>query len=172
MELRINTEETNTDWLDEDSDDDGYSDYDEIWHNGKAGYQFIINPDTNPNNADSDGDGLLDGDEVHIFGYDPRDVDSDDNGINDAHEDFDGDGLANTSDPLPIDFNFQDGDMDASTTVNAADILIIQRIALGLLPPTLTHYQHGDMAPLGTPDGTINLGDILLVTKKALEPSL
>jgi hypothetical protein len=164
----LNTEETNTDWLDEDSDDDGYNDYEEIWHNGQSGYQFIFNKDTNPNNADTDNDGLIDGDEVYLFGYDALDADSDGDGVADGDEDFDGDGLANVADPLPLDFNFQDGDMNGSTTVNAADVLIVQRIALGLLPPSLAHYQHGDVSPLAAPDGVIDTADVLLVTRKAL----
>lgn len=164
----LNTDETSTNWLDEDSDDDNYGDYEEIWHNGQSGYQFIFNKDTNPNDADTDNDGLLDGDEVYLFGTDPLLADSDSNGIADGFEDFDGDGLVNMADPLPLDVNYQDGDMDNSMTVNAADVLIIQRIALGSLMPVLAHYQHGDVSPLGAPDGVIDTADLLLVMRKAL----
>jgi hypothetical protein len=161
----LNSDETNTNWLDEDSDDDHYTDYEEIWHNGQSGYQFIFNKDTNPNDADTDNDGLLDGDEVHLFKTNPLLADSNSNGVVDGDEDFDGDGLANVADPLPLDFNYQDGDMDNSSTVNAADLLIITRIALGLRAPVLADYLHGDLAPLGWPDGVINAADVLLVTR-------
>ena len=164
----LNTDETITSWLDADSDDDNYTDYEEIWHNGQAGYQYIFNKDTNPNDADTDNDGLLDGDEVHLFGTDPLRADTNGNGIADGDEDFDGDGLSNVADPLPLAFNFRDGDMNNSFTVNAADVLIIQRIALGLRIPVLADFQHGDVAPLGSPDGSIDTADVLLVTEKAL----
>ncbi len=41
---------------------------------------------TDPNNPDSDGDGLNDGDEVNTFGTDPLDEDTDDDGFNDNEE--------------------------------------------------------------------------------------
>jgi hypothetical protein len=164
----LNTQETLTNWLDPDTDHDHYTDYEELWHNGNAGYQNIYPPkDTDPNNPDTDGDGLLDGDEVHLFGTDPLKADSNGNGIADGYEDFDGDGLVNRADPLPLNYNYRDGDLNASQTVNAADVLIITRIALGLRVPTLADYQHADIAPQGSPDGVINAADVLLVTRLA-----
>ena len=50
---------------------------------------------TNPNNPDTDGDGLTDYEEIYILGTDPLKKDTDGNGINDGDEDFDGDGLTN-----------------------------------------------------------------------------
>ncbi|MEL6342771.1 MAG: MYXO-CTERM sorting domain-containing protein, partial [Myxococcota bacterium] len=50
--------------------------------------------------ADSDDDGLNDGDEVNIHDTDPNDADSDDGGVND------GDEIANGTDP-----NFYDDDL-------------------------------------------------------------
>lgn len=47
------------------------------------------------NNPDTDGDGLPDGYEYYYLGTDPAKADSDDNGVSDADEDFDGDGLTN-----------------------------------------------------------------------------
>ena len=47
------------------------------------------------NNPDTDGDGLPDGYEYYYLGTDPAKVDSDDNGVSDADEDFDEDGLTN-----------------------------------------------------------------------------
>lgn len=48
-----------------------------------------------PENLDTDGDGLTDYEEVYITGTDPLKYDTDDNGINDADDDSDGDGLSN-----------------------------------------------------------------------------
>ncbi|HHX62111.1 MAG TPA: VWA domain-containing protein, partial [Epulopiscium sp.] len=50
---------------------------------------------TDPNNADTDSDGLPDGYEYYILGTDPLKADTNDNGINDGAEDTDGDGLTN-----------------------------------------------------------------------------
>lgn len=47
-----------------DPDHDGLTNLEEYQHN------------TDPNNPDSDGDGLADGDEVHVFGYSPTSKDS------------------------------------------------------------------------------------------------
>lgn len=47
------------------------------------------------NNPDTDGDGLPDGYEYYYLGTDPAKADSDDNGVSDADEDFDEDGLTN-----------------------------------------------------------------------------
>ncbi len=50
---------------------------------------------TDPNNVDTDHDGLSDSFEISDTNTDPINVDTDDNGINDGDEDFDQDGLSN-----------------------------------------------------------------------------
>ena len=88
---------------DEDSDGDGVSDFDE----------FIAETDplsapTLSGNFDADGDGLFDFEEDEI-GTDPTLADSDFDGIDDGDEDADGDGISNFdefengSDPLVAD---------------------------------------------------------------------
>ncbi|HOS97987.1 MAG TPA: hypothetical protein PLU54_10070 [Deltaproteobacteria bacterium] len=57
-----------------DSDDDGLSNLGE-YQNG-----------TRPDNWDTDGDGLSDGDEVNQYGSDPLDTDTDDDGLTDGDE--------------------------------------------------------------------------------------
>ena len=57
-----------------DSDSDGLSDSEEA----TAG--------TDPANPDSDGDGLVDGDEVHVIGTDPLNLDTDGDGLRDGFE--------------------------------------------------------------------------------------
>ncbi|MGR3311070.1 MAG: hypothetical protein ACUZ77_09860 [Candidatus Brocadiales bacterium] len=41
---------------------------------------------TNPNNPDTDGDGIMDGIEVHDLGTNPLDSDSDSDGVNDGDQ--------------------------------------------------------------------------------------
>ncbi len=169
----LNSEETNSSSVDEDTDDDNYLDYDEYWHNGQAGYQapfvpiMIINKDTHPGNPDTDNDGLLDGDEVYLYGYNPLKADTDANGTPDGQEDYDGDGLVNVDDPLPLNVNYGDGDLDESGTVDVADALLGMRIASGMISPTTVHLQRGDVTAMGAPDGVIDISDVLMVMRKA-----
>lgn len=68
-------------WLD--SDNDGLPDYVEKAYG------------TDPENPDTDGDGLTDYEEIYITGTNPLKYDTDENGVNDADDDIDGDGLSN-----------------------------------------------------------------------------
>lgn len=68
-------------WLD--SDDDGLADFAEKTLG------------TDPENSDTDGDGLTDYEELYITGTDPLKSDTNGNGVNDADDDLDGDGLSN-----------------------------------------------------------------------------
>jgi len=52
--------------------------------------------------------------------------------------------------------------------VNAADVLLAQRITLGELTPDAMQLLRGDVAPPGALDGQINAADLLLITRKAL----
>jgi hypothetical protein len=74
-----------------DTDGDGLSDgFEDANYNGQ-----VDNNETDPRNFDSDGDGLNDGLEVNILGTNPTLADSDSNGILDGDEDSDGDGFTN-----------------------------------------------------------------------------
>lgn len=68
-------------WLD--SDSDGLPDYAEKAYG------------TDPENPDTDGDGLTDYEEIYKTGTNPLKYDTDENGVNDADDDIDGDGLSN-----------------------------------------------------------------------------
>ncbi|MBE0517047.1 MAG: hypothetical protein IBX41_06625 [Methanophagales archaeon] len=118
-----------TDPLAEDTDGDGLSDLEEIcWYidTGNPAHMKEIYPNENdiaskiekimdlrrkypykldPTNSDTDGDGLSDGDEVHIYKTDPTKWDTDGDGLSDGDEvhiygtdptkwDTDGDGLS------------------------------------------------------------------------------
>ena len=76
------------------------------WNNGEILYGMYFGYGTNPCNPDTDGDGLLDSEEIK-FGCDPRNADTDDDGVSDYDElhanpqtdptnfDTDGDGMPN-----------------------------------------------------------------------------
>lgn len=66
---------------------------------------------TDTKNPDTDGDGLTDYEEVYITGTDPLKYDTDDNGINDADDDPDGDGLSNKEE-IGLGTNPQNADTD------------------------------------------------------------
>lgn len=133
---------------------------------------------TNPLVADSDGDGLNDGVEV---GYDgdkttytpgqdlnPLSTDTDGDGFSDAIE------VAAGTNPLDIaDYPVQaDGDLNADSIVNTADVIIVRKILFGEIAPTPYQLDHADVAPLVSgvpvPDGQITAGDLLLIQRKAL----
>ena len=79
------------DCIDLDDDNDGLPDtIEDIDQNG-----VINDGETDPKNPDTDNDGLNDGVEVAILGTNPLVADSDENGILDGDEDNDGDGITN-----------------------------------------------------------------------------
>ena len=69
--------------LELDTDNDGVQDYLEDYFG------------TDKNKTDTDGDGLSDFVELYPLVLDPLNIDTDGNGVNDADEDLDGDGLSN-----------------------------------------------------------------------------
>jgi thermitase len=148
------------DACDGDDDNDGLSD------------SLEISVGTNPLLADSDGDTLSDFDEFNYDGdpgsYTPG------QDLNPLQADSDSDGLRDDTDPIPLTFNFNDGDLaplgapDGDT--NAADLLIGQRIALGLITSTVLELAHGDLYPPGAPDGVINLQDLILLQQLVTAP--
>ncbi|MEE9422854.1 MAG: hypothetical protein V3V50_06815 [Gammaproteobacteria bacterium] len=140
---------------------------------------------TDPNNVDTDGDGLADGaDGVVPISLLPGGVDNDNDGFVDGEQDLgtnptladtDGDQLsdgleiANNSDPLDANSwpNLADGDLaplgNPDGIINAADLLIAQRITLQQITATPLQLAHGDLHPVGAPDGIINTPDLLLL---------
>ena len=137
---------------------------------------------TDPQNPDTDGDGLTDGQEVNVYNTDPLKADTDGDGLTDGQEvsvymtnplkaDTDGDGLIDSADPLPLAFNYDDGDVAPlgapDGKIDAADYLVTLRIVLGQVAPTSLELSHGDLYPAGAPDGVIDLSDLALILKKA-----
>jgi hypothetical protein len=92
--------------------------------------------------ADTDGDGLTDGEEVHVYDTDPK-IPDNPNTMGD---------LAPRGAP--------DG------VVDMADYLIMQRIVLGQIQPTAQERVQGDVYPPGAPDGIIDLSDLVLIRNR------
>ena len=85
----------------EDNDKDGLINYLEDYYK------------TDKNNPDTDGDGLSDYIEISVLGTDPLKADTNDNGISDAYEDKDGDGLNNITEiKIGTDPAYSDTDGD------------------------------------------------------------
>jgi len=66
---------------------------------------------TDPNNPDTDGDGLTDGQEVNVYGTDPNDPDSDNDGLSDGDE-------VNTYGTDPLDDDSDDDGLTDGDEVN------------------------------------------------------
>jgi hypothetical protein len=133
-----------TDPLDADSDDDGLTDGFEVNYDSPPPDIYSEGLDTDPLNPDTDGDGVIDGTEL----------------------------LAGTN-PLDEMSVLVWGDIDNNGVVNAADVLIASRAALGLVTLTSEQLARGNVAPLvggvpaSAPGDEFNVADLLLITGKA-----
>ena len=136
---------------------------------------------------DDDNDGLTDTEEGAI-GTDPFDADSDDDRISDYDEtlfnsiagyqigedtdpskpDTDADGLNDNVDPIPLLYNFADGDVVTNGSVDAGDLLYTMQIVVGLREETDHARAHVDLYPPGAPDAAIDLRDYVLLLQLVL----
>lgn len=57
------------------------------------------------------------------------------------------------------------GDINGDGMVNTGDVVLAQRIAMGLVAATPDQLSRGDVAPIGEPDGSINAGDVLVIQR-------
>lgn len=140
---------------DSDDDNDGLSD------------SFEASIGTNSLLVDSDGDSLSDYFEVAFDGdATTYTVGAD---LNPLLTDTDQDGLADNSDPIPLYYNYADGDIGPLSgpdgQVNIADLLIIYQMIHEQVPITPARLSHADLYPPGAPDGIINLSDVVLLQK-------
>jgi subtilisin family serine protease len=131
-----------TDPLLADTDGDGLTDYEEVaWDGDDTAYTPGAEP--NPLVADTDMDGFRDGME-HAAGYDPLD---------------------------DADFPVW-GDINDDREVDAVDMLLATRAALGLLTLAADQHARGDVAPLSAgqpdPDGKFNTADVVVIQREAL----
>ena len=115
---------------------------------------------------DQDNDGLSNTDEINIYLTNPLNPDTDGDTYTDGEE------VAAGSDPLDSGSvpAAADGDLDDDGLVTMADVLLGQRIVLGLVTPTAGQIQRGDVAPLvggvPAPDGQYTVGDLLVTIQK------
>jgi hypothetical protein len=119
--------------------------------------------DDNPEQTDTDLDGQ----------GDACDTDDDDDGLTDDEEqsigtnpldpDTDGDQLGDATDPLPLIFNYADGNVAPrgaiDTSVDTGDLVVCLAFVLGNLEPTDLEKAHADIHPENAPDGMITLPD-------------
>ena len=143
-----------------DDDSDGLVDCEEI-RNG-----------TDPDDPDSDDDGLNDGEEVVAYGTNPNLRDTDGDSYDDYFEVHDETSNATTFDPTW-------GDINGDRVVDVIDVMFATRASLGLYSPDQDEVFRGNVAPLenGVPapdtnDSDIGVADLLLIQRKALNPGL
>ena len=120
---------------------------------------------TDPGVSDTDGDGLNDGEEVNTYATDPTNSDSDGDLLPDGLEVANGSG---PGDPGSWP-NLADGDVAPygapDGLLNAGDLTVAIRLALGLEPTRALELAHCD---LGTPDNIIDARDITLLIQMLL----
>lgn len=152
--LQVDTDlDTAGDACDDDDDNDGLLD----------SFEATIGSD--PLFSDTDGDTISDYDEVAFDGdassYNPE------TDLNPTSSDTDGDLLPDDTDPIPLAFNFSDGDLAPLNApdgnINAADYAIAVRLVLEEIPSLSIQLEHGDVYPVGAPDGVINTSDLILI---------
>jgi hypothetical protein len=145
-------------WETVDTDGDGLVDSD----------ADVVPVGTLGNGADGDGDGFVDSEES--WETDPFQADTDGDRLDDGLE------VANDSDPndaasWPQLADADCGPLDAPDgQVNAADLVVATRIAVQLQPATALELAHCDMVPAGVPDDLIDAADLVLILQQALAP--
>jgi hypothetical protein len=132
--------------------------------------------------TDDDDDGLGDITEQYI-GTDPLDVDTDNDGVTDYIEtlfntvagyqpdedtdptdpDTDNDSLSDGADPIPLLFNYANGDVVTNDDVNGGDLLVTMQLALGVRATTDHDLAYVDLYPSGAPDGAVTLSDYIVL---------
>ena len=129
---------------------------------------FEIAIGSNPLVVDSDGDGLDDLFEVSFDGNSALYTIGAD--LNPMSNDTDADGFLDAVDPLPVVFNYMDGDIaplgNPDGIINIADYVIARRLLSGELIATETELSHADMYPATLPDGQITTSDVLKIYQR------
>jgi Bacterial TSP3 repeat/Dockerin type I domain/Prenyltransferase and squalene oxidase repeat len=70
--------------------------------------------------------------------------------------------------PVVLEAPTGDGDVNRDGVVDAADIAIAERIALGLQTAAPEEVAHGDIAPAGARDGRIDVADVARLRRRVL----
>lgn len=69
---------------------------------------------------------------------------------------------------IGITYVIPDGKLTGGDAVTVADALTALRIAVEVIVPSADQLLRGDVAPLGAPDGRINIADALLILRKSV----
>lgn len=155
---------SNSDQLDTDGDQQGnVCDADDDNDGLTDAFEATIG--TNPLLADTDSDGLSDYVEVGYDGNYSSYASGQD--LNPLSPDTDVDGFSDAADPIPLNYNYSDGDMAPwgapNGVIDAADCMILQRIVLGDVQASVQQLAHGDLYPAGAPDGVIDMSDLIIL---------
>ncbi len=133
-----------------DTDRDGLSDYEEVAYDGDP-TAYTPGLDLDPLNQDTDGDMLSDALELTI-GSSPLFTDTDGDSLGDYTEvAYDGNPASYTP---GVDLDPSNPDTDGDGVNDASDPM-----------PLDYHYLDGDLAPLGAPDGIINVADLVIARR-------
>jgi hypothetical protein len=160
---------------DADTDDDGIPDVVE-----DANQNGVVDPgETDPCNADTDGDGIQDGTELgytlsdigpdtdtDVFQPDldsstttnPLNSDTDGDGLSDGQEDTNHNGMF---DPGELDPNHVQGDVDGDGDVDLEDSILSLQVMAGITPST-TIYKEADV----NGDGNIGIEEVIYILQK------
>ncbi|HUN65033.1 MAG TPA: OmpA family protein [Bacteroidota bacterium] len=143
---------------------------------------------TDPHNADTDGDGLSDGDEVNKYKTDPLKADSDGDGLSDGDEihkyhtdpnkaDTDGDGLSDADEILKYHTDPNKADTDGDGLTDGEEVLTYHTDPLkadtdgdGLSDGDEVHKYHTDPLKADTDGGGVNDGDEIKNGTNPLDP--
>jgi len=158
-------------WTAPDADSDGVPDSTDNCPNETNSLQENFDGDAEGDvcDDDDDNDGLTDIEEENFDGVPGYNPGTDTNPFN---SDTDGDGYLDGVDPVPLHFNYADGNVAPwgaiDADVNSADLLVCLQFVLGLKTPTDEDLAHGDLYPIGSPDGEIGLPDYIQLQKLIL----
>jgi len=149
-----NDHDTQGDVCDDDDDNDGLTDI------------FELGIGTDPFLNDTDGDTVSDYDEVNFDGFLSYNPGTD---MNPLSQNTDNDAYLDGSDPIPVTFNYDDGNVapygSPDEKVDTGDLLVGIQLVLGIKEITNLEKAHLDLYPVDAPDGEITLSDYLLLQK-------
>lgn len=159
-------------WTQPDSDNDGIIDLADNCPDDANPLQENNDNDSQGDicDPDDDNDGISDIEELNYDGNPDYNPATDTNPFN---PDTDGDSFIDSVDPLPINFNYNDGDLAPIGNLNglldAGDLLICYQTIIGLREASVEILTHGDLYPEAGPDGEMTFSDCFILQKLILE---
>jgi hypothetical protein len=141
------------------------------WNSDALQTAFALKALGNSSQLDTDNDGIPDTVEI-LLGTNPNGPDPRNRG-NQGMSMMTAQGLSSSSLSTMNQTNtssglIADGDLNGDDTLDAGDLALAERFALGLAPPTAQQLIHGDVFPPGSPDGVIDVNDVASIRRKIL----